>query len=259
MSLYIERRGRGAPLVLVHGWALHGGIWSGVIDALSAHREVWALDLPGHGASAPPPSYTLDALTAVLAQQLPARADWLGWSLGALVTLAFAQRFPARVGKLALVAATPKFVQSPEWPHGMTPALLQQFAANLARDHAATVARFLSLQVNPGERDTLRTLRAAVASRPAPTPAALTGGLELLRTGDLRAQLGEVVAPTLVLHGARDRLVPPAAGAYLADTLPHAYLHTVDGAAHAPFISHRDEFLSVLNAHWHGQQSASFK
>lgn len=259
MSLHIERTGRGTPLVLVHGWALHGGIWSGVIDALSAHHEVWALDLPGHGASATLPTYTLDALCVVLAEQTPVRADWLGWSLGALVTLAFAQRHPARVSKLALVAATPKFMQSPDWPHGMTSMLLQQFAASLARDHAATVQRFLSLQVNPGERDTLRALRAAMAARPAPVAAALAGGLELLRTGDLRAQLGAIVAPTLVLHGARDRLVPPAAGAYLADALPHAHLHVVDGAAHAPFISHRDEFLSVLNTHWHEQRSASLK
>ena len=50
-SLKISSRGQGPELVLLHGWAMHSGIWGGVVDVLASEFRVNLVDLPGHGQS----------------------------------------------------------------------------------------------------------------------------------------------------------------------------------------------------------------
>ncbi|MDP1716716.1 MAG: alpha/beta fold hydrolase, partial [Burkholderiales bacterium] len=49
--LHVERHGSAAPLLLIHGWGMHGGMWGGVAEKLAQHFNVYAVDLPGHGYS----------------------------------------------------------------------------------------------------------------------------------------------------------------------------------------------------------------
>ena len=51
MSLHIEVVGKGPALVLIHGWALHGGVFAPLVDRLAAHYQLHLVDLPGHGFS----------------------------------------------------------------------------------------------------------------------------------------------------------------------------------------------------------------
>lgn len=85
-----------------------------------------------------------------------------------------------------------------------------------------------------------------------PDRAALAGGLEILRSVDLRPLLPTIQQPTLVLHGKRDTLAPLAAAEYSAAQLPHGTLRVIDGAGHAPFISHPDEFVAAIEEFMHG-------
>lgn len=235
-------------LILLHGWGLQRAVWQPVLPLFAATIRARALDLPGHGTAAMTTPYTLDALAqSLLAQQTAARACWLGWSLGGLVALAAAQAAPARVEKLILVATTPRFVQAPDWSCAMPATQLQQFAHGLAADYANTVLRFLSLQVSAEERPTLRALRAA-ATRTPPQPAALHAGLELLAATDVRAALAHIAQPVLIVHGTRDTLARPQAAEALAAALPHAELRLIDGAGHAPFLSHPSAFADAVNA-----------
>jgi pimeloyl-[acyl-carrier protein] methyl ester esterase len=100
--------------------------------------------------------------------------------------------------------------------------------------------RFLALQVKGSEaaRETLRQLRQELAERPAPDPAALALGLDLLRDADLRARLPELACPSLWLFGERDTLVPAAVASSIAALLPQARVQAIPRAAHAPFLSH---------------------
>lgn len=234
-------------LMLLHGWGLQRAVWAPVLPLLAAAVHARALDLPGHGAAAMTTPYTLNALAqAMLAQQTAARACWLGWSLGGLVALAAAQAAPARVEKLILVATTPRFVQAGDWPWAMPATQLQQFARGLAADYANTVLRFLSLQVSAEERPTLRALRTAATQAP-PQPAALHAGLELLAATDLRASLAHIAQPVLIVHGTRDTLARPQAAEALAAALPRAELRLIEGAGHAPFLSHPAAFAAAVN------------
>ena len=52
MNLHVDSYGSGAPLLLIHGWGMHGGMWGGVAEQLAEHFRVLVVDLPGHGYSA---------------------------------------------------------------------------------------------------------------------------------------------------------------------------------------------------------------
>ncbi len=252
MSLYVETLGAGPDLVLLHGWGLDGAVWGPAVPYLDAgpggRRRLSIVDLPGHGFSpAPPEGFALEGAARAVAAAVPPGAVWLGWSLGALVALAAALA-GAPVAGLILTGATPRFTRAPDWPAALEPAVLEAFAADLERDPEATLRRFLSLQTRgaEGARATLRALRSGGLRRAAAQPAALRGGLEVLRTADLRARLAHLRIPVTVISGARDTLVPPAASEALAAAVPGAGHVLIPGAGHAPFLSHPQAFAAAV-------------
>lgn len=250
MSVHVTRSGRGPRLVLLHGWALNSHVWDDVGARLAGEFTLECVDLPGHGSSAWRPDIAdLDSLAQALAPCLGAQCHLLGWSLGGLAALRLAALHPARIEKLVLVASTPKFVAGDAWPSAMQPAVLEQFAARLRNDYRATVREFLALQVRGDERayEALRILRRRVLAAGEPDSRALRVGLDILRGSDLRRELSRVSAPALVIAGERDPLVPRAASVALGAILPRARVHLIPRAAHAPFLSHAEEFCSEVH------------
>jgi len=248
MALYTETTGSGPDLVLVHGWGLHGGVWECLLPHLESAFRVTRVDLPGHGRSPWNDEMSLaDMATAVLAA-VPGPADWLGWSLGSLVATRAALQAPARVGRLVLLAGTPSFVRRPGWEDAMPPELLDAFATDLQRDYAATLNRFLALQVRGSAQAgaVLRELRMRLLERGEPDTVALLAGLGILRDTDLRDQLPALEAPVLYLMGARDTLVPAAAGAAAARLVTAGHCRVVAGAGHAPFIARPGEVAGMI-------------
>lgn len=232
-------------IVLLHGWASHPQVFRGFTRALEKQlhrRDVRSVPLPGYdGATACTP-YTLEGMADALAAAAPKSCCVIGWSLGAQVALTWAQRKPAQVRSLALIAATPCFTQRSDWPHATTPALLRQFTAALASDAGSVLRRFVALQAR-GDRHVAgvaHKLRMALFTHALPPQAVLAAGLEILRVADLRALLPSIAQPTLLINGACDAVTPSAAGAALAQALPHAEFYELAGAGHAPFLSDPD-------------------
>ncbi len=246
--LYCARYGRGPELVLVHGWGLHGGFWGALPEVLARRFGVHVVDLPGHGRSAYAGPFTLERLADAVAASVPAPAVWIGWSLGGMVALAAALRHPRQVRGLALVASTPRFVRGPDWRPAMSAGQLERFGHDLTRDYHGTLNAFLGLQIGAvaGGRELIRGLRARLEEAPPPDPRALDAGLELLRITDLRGRLAAVRAPAVVIHGGRDRLIPPPAAEWLARALPAARFTLIEAAGHAPFLSHPAGFEPAL-------------
>ena len=118
-ALQVDIVGNGPPLVLLHGWAMHGGIFAPLVDALRDTRTLHIVDLPGHGhnrdCGVP---LTLSNCADAVLDAVP-EAPWCGWSLGGLIALHAASRFPQRIPALAMLCATPKFVVADDWPQGM--------------------------------------------------------------------------------------------------------------------------------------------
>lgn len=239
-----------ADTVFLHGWGLSGAIWSETV----AHIPGAMPDLPGYGDAATRTPYSAESLADALADSLVAPINLVGWSMGGMAALALAARHPDKVARLVLVGSSPAFAARADWPHGMAPDVLAEFANALILDTRATLQRFLSLQARGGDaaRAVIVQLRARMQAQAEPNPEVLAAGLELLRAVDLRDQVAHVRCPTLVVHGAHDTLCAPEAGAWLAEHLPNARLARHDHASHAPFLSHPDWFVATLKEFLHG-------
>src|SRR3989338_11400445 len=182
------------PVVLLHGWGLNHQVWSQLVLALPKELDVHTPDLPGFGLSPCPVSYDIDSVLAQLAEQIPDQSTVVGWSLGGLLAIALASRYPDKVKKLGLIASSPCFMTKENWP-GMESKIMQQFASQLQQDLALTVERFLAIQAmgSSTARQDIKLLKQAVLSLPLPPAFALQGGLELLANLDLRQEFAALL------------------------------------------------------------------
>ncbi len=116
-KIHQQTYGKGKSIVMVHGWAMHSGIWRDFAQQLAQDYQVTCIDLPGHGRSERIDSFTLDRISETLVNAVSNESScWLGWSLGATVVLDLARRYPERVNSLILLAGNPAFIQSAHWP-----------------------------------------------------------------------------------------------------------------------------------------------
>lgn len=245
-TLYSETYGTGKPITLVHGWAMHSGIWRSFAQSLARHYQVTCVDLPSHGRSDKITPFTLENVSNTIINALPNESScWLGWSLGATVALDIAHRYPERVNSLILLAGNPLFIRSEQWA-GVKPSVLDSFAASLNADCQATLLRFLALQVNnlPNGKRLLKELKTAVMECDPPDYDSLQGGLNVLKHTDLRAALFKLNIPVSVILGDKDTLVPVA----VAEKLSIAGIQPmiIKGAGHVPFLSHSQQLLAII-------------
>ena len=239
-----------SPLALIHGWGQHGGVWSELMTQLAA-PSVLNLELPGHGA-APAAGFALDALVDAYAAQAPSSCTVLGWSLGGMLALRWAHRYPQQVERLVLFATTPCFGERADWAHGSPAAVQLAFAALVKAAPEAALQRFADL-LAVGESDlrgVRRRLRALLAEQPTPPIDMLLAGLHFLADTDLRAGLlaDPPAQPVLIIHGEGDTITPLGAAWWLAKHLPQARLHAVALCGHAPMVSHVAEAAALVKA-----------
>lgn len=261
-DLYVETRGRGPDLVLLHGWGLNLRVWDGLTRELAKSFRVIAVDLPGHGRSPWNPKARTPAEQAwQVHATLASRSDrylLLGWSMGGQIAIDLAAAMPGSVERLVLVATTPRFAASEDWPHGMAAATLEKLATQLRTNYKRTVSEFLELQVrgSAASEKVLAELHASLFSHGEAHPKALVAGLNTLKSSDLRSMLSLVRAPTLVIAGQYDRVTLPAASRALADALPDGRYVEFRRAAHAPFLSHTTEFAAMVTEFLRGGAGA---
>lgn len=246
--MHIETRGQGPSLLLIHGWAMHSGLFEPLANRLADHYTLHLVDLPGHGhAREDGTALELAGLARELVGRVPG-ATWLGWSLGGAVALRAALDHPTQVRGLVMVASSPRFVEGEAWPHGVRSSLFHEFGAALGRDFRGTLDGFLALEAPGSDEDRLelRQLRARAFERGEPSERALQEGLSLLERVDMRGELPGLRVPSLWLSGRRDRLVPPGAMPAAAGLVDGARSVQIDSAGHAPFLGAPDELASEV-------------
>lgn len=248
MTLYVKTVGNGPiPLVLLHGWAMHGGVLSPLVDALREQCTMHVVDLPGHGYSRDSsiplePRACAEAIAAITPP-----AIWFGWSMGGAIALHAALTLKPQVRGLAMLCATPRFVRNADWPYGADGTLVHQLATDLETDYHATLERFLALEAmgSADPRAELRQLRTLVFARGEPDLRVLQEGIRLLETSDQRAVLASLSVPSAWLAGRRDRLVPPQAMRWSADQCGGSF-EEIQHAGHAPFFGYADAVKQAL-------------
>ncbi len=246
--IHKEIYGSGETLVLIHGWSMHSGMWRPFAQNLAKHYRVVCLDLPGHGRSEKLESFALAEISEVLVGALSeAHFHVLGWSLGATVAIEMAGRFPDRVASLTLVAGNPCFVGNGQWP-GVNPEVLQTFAENLNLNCQTTLLRFLALQVNglDNGKILLKQLKEAVLECPPPEQEVLMGGLEILKTSNLKDSLRQLQCPVRLILGDKDTLIPLQCGDSIKRLKPETQVAILRGAGHVPFLSHQQKMIDLM-------------
>jgi pimeloyl-ACP methyl ester carboxylesterase len=242
--LHVQREGTGEPLLWITGFAISSEIFSPVIDTYSAEFDCVRYDNRGAGRSPAPwritsiPELAGDAVRLLDALGIDS-AHVYGLSMGGMVAQEVAIRFPDRVRGLVLGCTT----------HGGPRAVLPSpkvAAALTARGapvelRAQLVGRALfSEDFRSREPELVRRYLGLLNTHRTSARGAMSH-LAASTYHDTRARLGRIVAPTLVLHGDRDVLTPPANARLLADAIPGATLGMVRGAGHAYLLEQPQE------------------
>ena len=249
MSLRISTTGAGPDLALIHGWGLGAGVWNGVVEQLTATCRVHRVSLAGYDGTTPD-ALDFSATAAVIAEALPTGVTLCGWSLGGMLALEAARMRPQAIGRLVLVATSPRFLADADWPHAQASALLEGFSAALARDTKSTLSRFVMLfNQGDGKARAIARQLTPLLNGDLPDTTTLLRGLDWLGEVDLRACLAKIQIPALVIHGDCDPLMPIAAGRHLTNALSNGGSPRMEcyvGAAHAPFVAEPDAFSRHL-------------
>lgn len=246
--------GAGPPLVMLHGVGTNRSVFSRVSPPLSRRHALTAPDLPGFGASPPPPGeWTLEAvadrLAASLVEIVDPPFDLLGCSLGGAVALTLAVRRPELVRRLILQAPA-GFRPAPEPLPRLLAAAAPPYLALRRRaglrlaDRAGARRLLLAGTVADGgalDADDARLLLAASAEA-----ASLGPALRAAAEAELTDPLGRLRAPLGLLWGGLDRVVPAHTAERILAIRPEAPLELIGDAGHVPHLEAPERFTAAL-------------
>lgn len=239
-------------VVFVHGWGMNSAVWQDCIEQLPEWMQLSVVDLPGHGTMSKKSVADFDSMVAAVAAVVTGSALLVGWSLGGLVCMRMAELYPEKVSGLCLVASNPCFVKTENWQNAIDKNIFDEFSMALKSDIEKTIKRFLVLQVagSDASKATLKKLQLAIQKRGSATSEVLDLGLDALSNIDLRKSLKEIDVPVQWVLGSRDTLIPAgvsdALKSLMSARLPVNEVAVIEGAAHAPFLSHEEEFNNIL-------------
>ncbi len=246
VRIHWDEQGQGAPVLLIMGLAYPSCMWHRTRPILAEHFRTVAFDNRGIGKSdVPPGSYPVPQMAADAAAVLDAaeveRAHVFGVSMGGMIAQEFALQYPKRVRSLILgctAAGGPTAVRA-------EPEAIQMLMSRnkMSPDQALEASvPFIYDAATPRERiDEDLALRRSWL----PTPEGYTAQLQGILGWEGYSRLPEITAPTLVIHGENDRLVPPENGRLVAGRIPGAKLVMIPHASHL-FSTDQTEFSNSI-------------
>ena len=245
MKLYTKKIGAGKNIVLLHGWSFHSGIWSFVTDALSRYYHVILIDLPGFGET-PFFFYTFDSLLDAIAAVVPEASVYVGWSLGGLLAMGMANKFPQQVTSMVTVGSTPYFIAEKDWP-GVSEEAFQDFYSAIKFDVKSTLEKFCFSLCAPSERALYGALLYKIMMKKGcPSEAALLTGLTVLHQTDLRVSVKKLLCPQLHVIGSEDKMAPSILLKQYFSCIPRAKTQLMVEAGHVPFLTQPSQFMQCI-------------
>ncbi len=231
--IYWDEQGHGAPVLLIMGLGYTSHMWHRTRPVLAQHYQTIVLDNRGVGRSSVPPGpYPIALMASDAAAVLDAAgaesAHVFGVSMGGMIAQEFARQYPKRVRSLVLgctAAGGPTAVRADA---EATQMLMTRDKMTPEQAIEAPVP-FIYDSTTPRERieEDLAIRRPWL-----PRPEAYTAQLQGIIAWESYCRLSGIAAPTLVIHGENDRLVPPANGKLIAQRIPGAKLVMIPHASH---------------------------
>jgi 3-oxoadipate enol-lactonase len=237
-SLHVLDQGRGAPLLLVHGFPLDHTMWRGQVSELSQTHRVLAPDLRGFGQSSPLAAeeavvtmarFADDMAALLTALQVTEPVTFCGLSMGGYIAWQFAARHPSRLGRLILcdtkaAADTPEAAEN---RHKLANKVLAE-GAQVAAD--AMLPKLFSQRAGESGAPCVEETRQTILRTPPPTIAAALRGMAARE--DFTSKLGNIQVPTLLVCGAEDAITPPAEMRTIVAAIPGAEYAEIPAAGH---------------------------
>jgi 3-oxoadipate enol-lactonase len=231
-KIYWDDEGKGSAILLIMGLGWPSYLWHRTRPVFSARFRSIALDNRGVGQSdVPPGPYPIALMAADGAAVLDAagveRAHIFGLSMGGMIAQEFALQYPNRVQSLILGCTSP----------GGTNAVLAEPAATQLLLSRGLSPEDFSKAINPFIYDSgtpqVRIEQDFVLRKQwYPRPEGYTAQLQGILSWEAYSRLPQISAPTLVIHGESDRLIPPANGRIIAERIPCAKLVMIPHASH---------------------------
>ncbi len=242
INLAYTRRGKGTPLMLIHGYPLDHTSWDEVASLLESQFDLIMPDVRGFGQSTTVETpYTISDMAddlAGLLDHLGIKTIALaGHSMGGYIALAFSKKYPQRVSGLGLVASQAA-ADSPEGKDRR-----YQTAADVAQKGVGIVAEAMTPKLSANAR-VQAFVRAVIVRQ---TPSAVIGALQAMAEREnLMSHLSSVIFPVVLIHGNADVLIPIERAKEIKAVLPSARFIEVLDAGHMPMMEFPDEIAEGL-------------
>lgn len=250
-------QGKGPVVLLIHGWAAHGGFFSALSTQLARDCRVITPTLRGHAGSErgarPLTIETLGEDILALADALELdRFSALGWSMGAMALWAAAPQLKERLGALIIEEMSPKIVNDASWPCGLSGGYsrrnVETTLNEIDADWPAYVARLAPRMFAPATAAQRPEIVAhAAAEMRRADPGAMGAFWRSMAGKDFRAALTNVRAPVLAIHGAESQIYPEGATDFVARTTQRGRAIVLAGAGHVPHLEAPDAFLAAVH------------
>ena len=240
-------KGEGPCLLLLHGWAADGRIWSNQVNYFARCYQVIALDLPGHGRSSWK-DMTLEEMAGDIVFLMDAlgirRSNIMTSSMGALVAIQFCAMFSDRVRRLVLGGGLPKFSKSHDFPFGLEVPRIRKLGSQLDTDFPSILNVFYRSLFTIEERESQKFKWLDMFPKPADLPdkEALKFFLRILEKTDLRPMYRGLRMPVMLINGSEDYIAGRDALVFLQKELPRARLEILSGCSHFSFLTREEEF-----------------
>ena len=231
-KIYWDDQGHGAPVLLIMGLGYPSNLWHRTRPVLSQHFRTLALDNRGVGLSdVPPGPYSIATMASDAAAVLDAagiaRADVFGVSMGGMIAQEFALQYPARTRSLILgctSAGGPSALRAESKVVDIL--LVRGMTLEQAREAILPYVYDAATPREKIEEDV------SVRRRSLPSQQGYTAQLQAILAWEGYSRIAQITAPTLVIHGKSDKLVPHGNGELIARRIPGAKLVLLEQASH---------------------------
>lgn len=190
--------------------------------------------------------YAADLLEILATLNLPGETVLVGHSVGAMAGLLASIEKPSRVGKLILIASSPRYLDSAEYRGGFSKADINAIYESLQNDYVAWSRQLAVKAMASPERPAMANMFGETLAR-IPQDMMLTILCSVLQT-DHRAKLAKVSVPTLIIQSRDDCFVPMDVAHYIHTHIPGSTLRVIDASGHLPHVSAPGEVIAAISA-----------